>query len=51
MGGIDVAAHRQKMALHQARLTRHDHADGDIRLAHSEIQLVVRQHEADVDLR
>ncbi len=45
-----MAAHGEQMALHQAGLARHDHADGDIGLAHAEIELVVRQHEADVDL-
>ena len=46
--GIDVAAHRQQVALHQAGLARHHHADGHVGLAHAEVEFVVRQHQAHV---
>src|SRR3546814_10755581 len=42
---IDMGAHGQKMALNEVRLTRRRHADGNVGLAHGEVELAVAQDE------
>src|SRR5215470_8363223 len=43
--------HREELALNQIRLRRLSQSDGDVSLAHREVQLFVGGNERDVDLR
>src|SRR3546814_8697338 len=44
---VDMGAHGQKMALNEVRLARRRHADGNVGLAHGEVELAVAQDKAD----
>ena len=48
---IDVAVHGHQVALDQLRLPRRQQADGDICLAHAEVELAVVEHQIDRDIR
>ena len=43
--------HRHQVALDQVRLARRLHADGDVGLAHGEVELAILQQQVDLDIR
>ncbi len=49
--GIDVVMHGEELALDEIGLGRPAQADGDIGLAHGEIEFAVVEQQRDADLR
>src|ERR1700685_3674460 len=49
--GVDVEMHREQLALDQVGLRRLTEPDGDIGLAHGEVELLVGGQQRDVDFR
>ncbi len=47
---IGVIADREQLALDQVGLRRLAHADGDVRLAHRQVELLVRHHQLDANV-
>jgi len=46
-----VIMHREQAALDQVRLGGPPHADGDVGLAHGEVEFLVGEHQFDADIR
>ena len=47
--GVDVVMHREELALDQVGLARRA-SDGDVGLAHGEVELAIVEHQVDLDL-
>jgi hypothetical protein len=50
-GGVDVDVHRHQVPLNEIGLARRHHANGDVGLAHAEVQFALIEHQLDRHFR